>query len=174
MRKIEAEDGDVCKDDPKERPIEREGKAERGLALPRIARPEAETADADDCRYDGGGLEDEPHIEADRAFERGKADERGEKQRDPRKPARDPAYREEVGFLPLQKMFHRLFAPRGGELFFAAQALSADELVARHAVKFCKYGQHGDVGAGSARLPARYRLVGDAEGIRDFLLGISF
>lgn len=119
-------------------------------------------------------MEDEPHIEADRAFERGKADERGEKQRYPRKPARDPAYREEVGFLPLQKMLHRLFAPRGGELFFAAQALSADELVARHAVKFCKHGEHGDVGAGSARLPARNRLVGDAEGIRDFLLGVSF
>ena len=106
---VEAEDGDVCKDDPKERPIEREGKAERGLALPRFARLEAQTADADDCRYDGGGLEDEPHIEADRAFERGKADERGEKQRDPRKPARDPAYREEVGFLPLQKIISLLF-----------------------------------------------------------------
>src|SRR5699024_7721280 len=97
VRKIEAEDGDVRKDEPKERPIEREGKAERRLALPRFARLEAQAADADDCRYDGGGLEDEPEEECEQALERRVADDGREQEGKTRKPARDPAYREEVG-----------------------------------------------------------------------------
>ena len=119
-------------------------------------------------------MEDEPEEECEQALERRVADDGREQEGKTRKPARDPREREEVGLLPLQQAFRRLFAPRGGGLLFAAQALAADELVARYAVKFCKHGQHGDIGAGSARLPARYRLVGDAEGIRDLLLGITF
>ena len=110
VRKIEAEDGDVRKDEPKERLIEREGKAERGLALPRIARPEAEAADADDRRDDGRRVEDEPEEECEQALERRVADDGREQEGKSCKPARDPREREEVGFLPLQQAFRRLFA----------------------------------------------------------------
>ena len=69
MRKIEAEDGDVCKDDPKERPIEREGKTHGSFALPRFARLKAQATDAYGRRYDRGTVENEPHKEADKAFD---------------------------------------------------------------------------------------------------------
>ena len=110
MRKIEAEDGDVRKDEPKERLIEREGKAERGLAFPRVACFEAEAADADDCRDDGRRVEDEPEEERKQAPERRVADDGREQEGKARKPARDPRECEEVGFLTLQQAFRRLFA----------------------------------------------------------------
>ena len=135
----------------------------------------ADATDADDRRDDGRRVEDETEEEGKQAFESGIADDGREKEGKTCEPARDPAYRKEIVLLLLQQVFHRLFPPDGGgRILFRVEPLSADELVARHAVELCKHGEHGDIGAGSARLPARHRLVGDAEGICDLLLGISF
>ena len=106
----------------------REQEAQQDAAEPEAAAPaapeetaaEAEAADADDRRDDGRRVEDEPEEECEQALERRVADDGREQEGKSCKPARDPREREEVGFLPLQQAFRRLFAPRGGGLFLAA------------------------------------------------------
>ena len=128
-----------------------------------------------DAQKDGADDEDEPDKEADEALKGGAADEQRRDDRHGVQRAADPACRGRVVAVHREHAPERLFPLflRAGLRLRRGDALAAQQFVARHVKQFCNRGQHGDVGAGRARLPTGDRLIGDAQPVCYLLLGES-